>query len=158
MVTSGDHFMSIENSIVIDASKEKIWDILTDVKNWKQWDNEIKFSGIRGPFSEGTKGTLISIDEVQRNFRITSIKQYTEYCNEYTYPCLTKLKFTRRIEPNGTTCKVIFAADFTGLLGWYFTGKENRAINKIMQNALENLKQICQRAGSNTTNHNDNNN
>ncbi len=40
--------------ITIDASPEKVWALLTDVKNWPTWQRDITKAGIYGPLQVGT--------------------------------------------------------------------------------------------------------
>ena len=51
-----------ESSMECKASEAKIWQVLTDVENWKEWIGSIEYSTIRGNFENGT---LISIKNVK---------------------------------------------------------------------------------------------
>ena len=43
------------------ASEAKIWQILTDVENWKEWIGSIEYSIIHGSFENGTSITIKNI-------------------------------------------------------------------------------------------------
>lgn len=40
--------------ITINASREKVWSLLTDIKNWPKWQREISKTEISGPLQSGT--------------------------------------------------------------------------------------------------------
>ena len=41
-------------SILIEASPEKVWQILSDINNWDKWFSDIKFAKINGELKVGT--------------------------------------------------------------------------------------------------------
>lgn len=45
------------NSIIINASAEKVWAVLTDINNWPAWQKEISKATVSGPVVEGTTFT-----------------------------------------------------------------------------------------------------
>ena len=50
-----------EFSMECKASEARIWQVLTDVENWKEWIGGIKSSTIQGNFEDGT---LIAIENI----------------------------------------------------------------------------------------------
>ena len=50
-----------ESSMECKASEAKIWQILTDVENWKDWIGGIEYSTIDGSFENGTLITIKNI-------------------------------------------------------------------------------------------------
>ena len=42
------------HSIIINASIQKVWDILTDVEKWPEWNSEVKNVDLKGELKEGT--------------------------------------------------------------------------------------------------------
>jgi carbon monoxide dehydrogenase subunit G len=50
-----------EFSAECKASEAKIWQILTDVENWKEWIGGIEYSTINGSFQNGTSITIKNI-------------------------------------------------------------------------------------------------
>lgn len=47
-----------ESTMKIDTTKEKMWDIWTDIPNWNQWITSVEFSSLDGNFENGTKGSM----------------------------------------------------------------------------------------------------
>jgi hypothetical protein len=110
----------LEQSVLINATKENIWKILVDVEGWKLWDKDVKSSQLQGDFAIGTKGTLVSMDNKSSTFFITDIKEPYYYSNYYQYPFFTKLNFTHKIKEMTNICQVTFLAKFTGPLARIF--------------------------------------
>ena len=50
-----------EFSAECKASEAKIWQVLTDVDNWKEWIGGIEYSTIQGSFEDGTLITIKNI-------------------------------------------------------------------------------------------------
>src|ERR1700722_15905630 len=97
-----------QHSIYINATKEKIWNVLIDVANWGTWDHEVQSAKLDGTFSIGTTGTLIIKDNTISRFTITDIKPYDQYSNYYQLPLLTKLNFTHEIKSCDIGYKITF--------------------------------------------------
>ncbi len=145
VVGSGAEAGYIYNSIIVHASKEKIWDILIDVENWKSWDKDVKSAKLLAPFEVGAPGILVSIDNKKSTFIITDISKYNYYKNYYHFPLLTKLKFKHKIQELGNNkYKITFIAKFSGLLARYYTKKQSAGIKYVMNHAMINLLNICE--------------
>lgn len=50
------HFSHTDSA---SATSDKIWEVWTDVPNWKRWDRGLKEAILDGEFIVGTKGKLI---------------------------------------------------------------------------------------------------
>jgi hypothetical protein len=61
-------------SIMTTASQEKVWDMSTDVQNWKQWIPEIKEAHLNGRFDENAEGVLIPENGRKTVFKVKSCK------------------------------------------------------------------------------------
>lgn len=133
----------LQHSVYIHSSAESIWKVLIDVENWHLWDSDVKSAILHGDFRVGTHGTLISTDNKSSTFFITAINKPNYYSNYYQFPFFTQLKFTHQIEPNPHNCQVIFYAQFTGPLAWYFAWRHNKVIQTVMKNAMQNLITLC---------------
>jgi hypothetical protein len=58
-------------SIEIDASAQKVWDVMSDIENWPKWNSDIKSAKLNGRLYKGTTftwkagpGTITSTLEV----------------------------------------------------------------------------------------------
>lgn len=43
-----------KKSIQIDASPPQVWELLSDIDNWRKWNQDIKESKINGPLAAGS--------------------------------------------------------------------------------------------------------
>ena len=43
-----------KESIQIDATPEKVWEILSDINNWDKWNSDIKHAKLNGELKAGT--------------------------------------------------------------------------------------------------------
>jgi hypothetical protein len=52
------------NEFVMETKvpEDKIWQLWTDVENWKKWDDSVEYSNINGKFENGIFGTLKSVN------------------------------------------------------------------------------------------------
>jgi hypothetical protein len=60
-------------TISVDATKEKVWETLIDVPNWKNWDTELKSSQLNSAFLVGAKGILTPLKGPKLDFYISEI-------------------------------------------------------------------------------------
>ena len=71
------------------ADAQTVWHLLTDVGNWKKWDDDlrdVKFSP--GSFNIDTVGEFVGENGGRSHFRVTECK------SDFTYTLETRLPFT----------------------------------------------------------------
>ncbi len=132
-----------QHSIHINATKEKIWNILIDVANWSQWDHDVQSAKLDRTFAVGATGILIAKDNTVSRFVITDIKPYNRYSNYYQLPLFTKLNFTHEIKSHDIGYKITFFAHFTGPFARYYAKKHGKTLLNVMKNAMKNLLIMC---------------
>ena len=74
---SNFHFSHTDST---SATSDKIWQVWTDVANWKQWDKGLKEASLEGDFAVGSKGKLIPDKGPKSRFVIAEVipgKSYT---------------------------------------------------------------------------------
>lgn len=75
--------MLISNyTVSTTATKAQIWRVWTDVETWKDWDHEIEFSRIDGPFKTGTTGCLKMHNSPVLTTKITHVEPLCRYVFE----------------------------------------------------------------------------
>lgn len=75
--------MLISNyTVMTTATKAQIWRVWTDVETWKDWDHEIEFSRLDGPFKEGTTGCLKMHNSPILKTKITQVEPLFRYVFE----------------------------------------------------------------------------
>lgn len=73
------------------ATKAQIWRVWTDVETWKDWDHEIEFSRLNGPFKVGMTGCLKMHNSPVLKTKITQVEPLCRYVFE------TKLFWARSV-------------------------------------------------------------
>jgi hypothetical protein len=63
-----------KHTVETTISPAQIWRVWEDVETWKDWDLEIEFSRLNGPFKAGTTGLLKMHNSPILRTKITSIK------------------------------------------------------------------------------------
>ena len=66
-------------TIKSNASREQIWNLWSDVKNWNKWDNEVEYSDLNGQFEIGTFGILKPIKGPKSKFKLISVDKLNEF-------------------------------------------------------------------------------
>lgn len=76
-----------EGILEIDTTKEKMWDIWTDIPNWNQWINTVESSSSDGNFENGAKGSMKLTNGSKSTFTIA------ECVENESFICRSKFLF-----------------------------------------------------------------
>jgi hypothetical protein len=126
------------------ASSDKIWQVWTDVPNWKQWDKGLKEAFLDGEFVVGTKGKLIPDKGPKSKFVIS------ELVPNQSYSFKTKIPFgwliirrTLKVKEG----KTFFTHDvqFTGFLKKILGNKLGKNYRAMLPSVLSEIKLIAER-------------
>lgn len=132
-----------KKSIIIDASKDKVWSELSAIDNWSEWLKVVGKSGLTGPLQTGN-----SFEWTNEGMYITS-KLHTVRINE-------SLGWTGRVmgitaihnwtltETNNKT-HVCCEESMSGLIARLFRQALIGKLEKSLNNWLEQLKCRCER-------------
>ena len=106
------HFSATDSTT---AASNKIWQLWTDVPNWKQWDKGLKDAVIDGAFKVGATGKIIPDKGPTSKFIVTELVPDTAYAFK------TKIPFGWLVIKRTLTVKddrTFFTHDvaFTGML------------------------------------------
>lgn len=130
-------------TIIIDASNEKVWSIMTNINNWTTWQTEISKANLNGLLKPETKfewktggakiySTLHTVEPLKyfgwtgNTFGIFAIHNWT----------LSEIK-------NQTLVTV--EESMEGFFAKVFKKAFNKSLEKGMQNWLNFLKQECEK-------------
>lgn len=114
-----------------EVTKEQIWQVWQDVKNWNSWDEDVIKSEIFGEFTTGTKGYLVPKGGPKTKFVIIDSQHQKSFSDRSLLP-FCKLDFVHTLEETQTGLKVTHQIEISGLLGFLF-------VKVIGQNAVKNL-------------------
>lgn len=130
-------------TIGIENKQDKVWQILTDVPNWKHWDTELKEASLEGAFCLGAKGVLTPLKGPQLKFYISELVENQSYTFKTNMPLgWLEIKRTLKTENNVT----YFTDDiaFTGLLKNFFGILLGRKFRKVLPEVMDNFKKLAE--------------
>lgn len=134
-----------KHTVQTTATKAQIWRVWEDVEAWKDWDHEIEFSRLNGPFVAGTTGCLKMRNSPILKTKITQLEPLRMYVFE-TKLFLAKSVSTSIIEQIGDKTYVTLLNEIRGLLALFYVLLIGRGIKdktpQEMQNMLEKASRL----------------
>ena len=139
-IQSNHHFSF---TIAINASKDKVWETLIDVPNWKNWDTEIKSSQLNGAFIVGASGIMKPLKGPKLDFYISELIPFKTYTFKTKMP-LGWLEIKRTISDENNT--VLFNDDiqFTEISKRFFGLILGGGFRKVLPKVMDNFKIIAE--------------
>ena len=129
---------TIETSRQTTASRERIWNLWTDVANWNTWDSTVKSSKLFGNFSVGTKGVVKLAVGPKSKFVITHCKPLETFTNRSFLP-LCKVDFTLILVETQNGLLVTYRQEMTGFLTFLFSKILGKPMAKGLPKGMEDL-------------------
>jgi uncharacterized protein YndB with AHSA1/START domain len=130
-------------TIIIDASIEKVWSVITDINNWPNWQTDIDKSKLNGELKPN-----ITFDWKTGGVKINSTLHTVEPYKQFGWTGKTLGLFAIHnwtlIETNGQI-NVSVDESMEGFLAKIFKESFNKSLEKGMLNWLVLLKQTCEK-------------
>lgn len=96
--------ISVEHSIIVNATPERIFGIYADVSIWCKWDPDTKSSSLSGHFQNGTTGRLTPTKGNTDPILLSSVVLNMHFTVESKIPLLFRMVFEHKLIPaNGAT-------------------------------------------------------
>ncbi|NUO02848.1 MAG: SRPBCC family protein [Saprospiraceae bacterium] len=109
---SNYHFSHTETTT---APAARIWQVWTDVPNWKQWDKGLKEAILEGEFAIGAKGKIIPDKGPKSKFVVTELKPGESYTFKTRIP-FGWLIIRRYLTHTAGITRFTHEVEFTGVL------------------------------------------
>ncbi len=138
---SNTHF---SHTIETTASADKIWQIWTDVSNWKNWDDGLKTAVIQGGFVQNTEGVLTPDKGPKSKFKITEIIPNQSYTFRTKLP-LGSLYVKRFLSFKDGKTLFTHEVWFTGILKGVFGRALGRNYRKILPDVMNKIKILAEK-------------
>lgn len=126
------------------ASSDKIWQVWTDVPNWKQWDKGLKEAFLDGEFVVGTKGKLIPDKGPKSKFVISELLPNKSYTFKTKIP-FGWLIIKRTLEVKEGKTFFTHDVQFTGFLKKILGNKLGKNYRAMLPSVLSEIKLIAER-------------
>lgn len=130
------------NTIKADTSKEKIWQIWSDVENWNKWDKDVEWSKIENDFSTGKKGILKPAGGPKSKFIFTEVTINKSFTTQSSLP-LTKVNFIHTMEEKNGELFLTHSVVFSGFLSFIFAKLIGEKLSKGLPSAMKNLIELA---------------
>ena len=88
---------NFQYSVLVNNSRQKVWNYLTNVSRWREWDTELVHSELSEDFALGAKGILMPKKGPQLKFYISELTQNKSYTFVTKMP-LGTLEIKRTLE------------------------------------------------------------
>ena len=140
MKQSNHHFsftISINNSI------EKIWEELTNVKDWYKWDTEILNAKLEGDFIVGAKGTMQPKKGPKLKFYISEIIPNKSYTFNTIMP-VGELVIKRSLVKENNEIHFTDDIKFTGFLKYIFGLMLGGQFRKVLPEVMLKFKNLAE--------------
>ena len=120
------------------VTPERIWQVWSDVKNWKTWDNQVEFSELSGPMSNGISGVLKPSGGPKTRFIVSDCIENKCFTSISSLP-LCRMKFIHTIEDKEQRRVVTHRIEMVGPLTFLFSRILGPKIKEGLPDALDNL-------------------
>ena len=136
--------MSVEHSITVNATPERIFAIYADVGSWCKWDPDTQSSSLSGPFQTGTTGRLSPTKGNTIPMLLSSVVLNKHFTVESKIPFLFRMVFEHELTPVNEATLVIHRVTFHGPLAFILRRVVGSQLNKGLPVTLANLKAIAE--------------
>jgi hypothetical protein len=116
-------------TIKTNASREQIWNLWSDVKNWNKWDNEVEYSDMNGQFETGTFGILKPIKGPKSKFKLISVDKLNEFTSRSFLP-LTKMDFIHEMNEKNGELFITHGVEIKGIIDFFIFKSNWKKVNK----------------------------
>lgn len=133
-----------KESITIQCSKEHIWDIYTDIKNWNKWDEAVEYSCRIGEIVPGSTGKLKPKNGPESKTQITIVEKYNRL-QDVSFLPFAQIIFDHQIKEVSGGVSVTHIIEIEGLFSFLFKLILGNNLRKGLHNALPNLKKYAEK-------------
>jgi hypothetical protein len=136
---------SFEHSATTSATPAQLWERYADPSTWPEWDHELEWVRVDGPFAAGTAGVLKPAGGPRTKFRVSEVTEQSSFTDVSSLP-LAKMTFCHRIEPTPAGTRFTHAVTITGPLSPLFGRMIGRKIVASLARAMQTLGQLAEQA------------
>jgi hypothetical protein len=130
-------------TIVINASSEKVWAVMTNINNWANWQTEISHATLNGPLQPASTFTW-KTGGAKINSTLHTVEPFKNFgWTGKTFGMYAIHNWTLS-EINGQT-QVLVNESMEGFLASLLKKSFNKNLEKGMQNWLDLLKTTCEK-------------
>jgi uncharacterized protein YneF (UPF0154 family) len=133
-----------EFSMECKASEAKIWQVLTDVENWKEWIGSIEYSIIDASFENGTLITIKNIKAPKATNTLRDIVVNESFTLQSKLPLCT-MDCTHEIVKENGVLKIKLGVRMYGALSFIFRSIFGKKLEKSLPIATKKLIELVEK-------------
>jgi len=150
LAVAGNKLQEIKTVIEISAPPSKVWTILTDINNWKEWSPIIKDSNGTATVGSELTITMMGKSEGEEGPRykpiITELEQPVNL--RWRAHMLAEFIFTNykifKLEETNTGTRLTHTESFKGLLAPIFCGQMEKGVPPMLNAMNKALKELAE--------------
>lgn len=131
-------------SIAVHQTRLKVWNYLTNVERWKEWDTELIESKLHEAFAVGAKGELLPRRGPKLAFHIDEITPLESYTFITQMP-IGQFIITRRLQERDRSVVFTDEIKFTGFLKHLFGLVLGIGFRKVLPGVMQQFKIIVEK-------------
>ena len=131
-----------EHSAESKAPPASIWELYTDVEQWREWSKGVEESTLEGEFEVGSKGTMKPPQLPRSRFELVEVEPERGYVSKSQLPGGT-LRLEHMIEPANGGTRITHRATFAGPLSFIWVPLVGRIIRRELPAGVERLAELA---------------
>jgi hypothetical protein len=133
-----------EATATTSATPETIWQLWSDVANWKIWDAQVESSSLQGPFAVGSHTTLQQKDGPELSAELIEVQPLQKFVDQTTLPQSTTLKFIHEMNATASGTHIIHSIVLDGPLAEQFAAQLGDNLRHGLEDALQGLVRVAE--------------
>lgn len=126
------------------ASASDIWKLWTDVAGSPEWDLDVAWSRLHGPFQIGTRGEFKLKGGPRFSFVLDQVAKERNYSNVVRILGLS-VRFTHALEEiSATELRITHGVEFSGPIGWLLRPVARKLLSAALKTALKNMVNLAE--------------
>jgi len=126
------------------ASEAIIWQVLTDVENWKEWIGSIEYSTINGNFENGTLITIKNIKAPKATNTLKDVVENKAFTLQSKLP-LCAMDCTHEIVKENDVLKIRLGVKMYGALSFIFISIFGKKLANSLPVATKKLVELAEK-------------
>lgn len=135
---------AFQHQIKVKSTKEKVWEIWSDVENWNSWDSDLLWSKMDDVFKVGSIGYLKPKSGPKTKFKITECSKNKSFTARNFLP-LTKMEFIHKIKTVEGGIELTHKIVISGFLSFLFARVVGKNLAKGLPKAMGELKKLAEK-------------
>ena len=133
-----------EFSMETKASEANIWQLFTDVENWKEWIDGIEYSTIDGNFEDGTLVTIKNIKKPKSSSPLKDVVVNKSFTLQSKLPLCT-MDSTHEIVKENDVLIIRLGVKMYGALSFIFSSIFGKKLTKSLPIATKKLVELAEK-------------